>query len=160
MSKQYFYSYISHNNGYTDDYEVFYIEEDNTTDYRKIVDINGNPPELKGEDDYFAVFSAMMNMEAPDKVGDYVTDVIEISWSDLPDKVKDSFSYGSTPSNTKTNEPDWKTLRIRMAGNFMANMLNADETFRTKLVDDILYKQLAKFSVACADTLIEELKKN
>ena len=41
----------------------------------------------------------------------------------------------------------------------MANMLNADETFRTKLVDDILYKQLARFSVACADALIEEQQK-
>ena len=56
-------------------------------------------------------------------------------------------------------EPDWKNIRIQMAENFMANMLNADETFRTKLVADVLYKELAAFSVRCADALIEELRK-
>ena len=57
------------------------------------------------------------------------------------------------------NEPDWKTLRIQMAENFMASMLNADETLKTKLVTDFLYKEVAAFAVKCADALIEELKK-
>lgn len=61
--------------------------------------------------------------------------------------------------NYNYNEPDWKTLRIQMAENFMANMLNADETIRTKLITDVLYKELAAFSVKCADALIEELQK-
>lgn len=56
-------------------------------------------------------------------------------------------------------EIDWESIRIQMAENFMANMLNADETFRTKLVADVLYKELAAFSVRCADALIEELRK-
>lgn len=57
------------------------------------------------------------------------------------------------------DEPDWQTLRIQMATSFMANMLNSDETFRTKIVADLLYKEIAVFSVKCADALIEELKK-
>lgn len=63
---------------------------------------------------------------------------------------KNDFSY---------EEPDWKTLRIQMATTSMANMLNSDETFRTKIVSDLLYKEVAAFSVKCADALIEELKK-
>ncbi len=57
------------------------------------------------------------------------------------------------------NEPDWKTIRIQMAENFMANILNSDETFKTKLVTNFLYKEVAVFAVKCADALIEELKK-
>ena len=56
-------------------------------------------------------------------------------------------------------EPDWKQLRIQMSENFMANILNADESFKLKIFDDIFYKDVAKFSVKCADALIEELKK-
>lgn len=57
------------------------------------------------------------------------------------------------------NEIDWTKIRIQMAENFMANILNADESFRMKLFDDLLYKEVAQFSVKCADALIEELKK-
>lgn len=57
------------------------------------------------------------------------------------------------------NEPDWKALRIQMAENFMANILNADENLRLKFLDDLLYKEVAIFAVKCADALIEELKK-
>ena len=57
------------------------------------------------------------------------------------------------------NEIDWTNIRIHMAENFMANILNADESFKLKLMDDLLYKEVAKFSVKCADALIEELKK-
>lgn len=57
------------------------------------------------------------------------------------------------------NEIDWTNIRIQMAENFMANILNADESFRMKLLDDLLYKEVAAFSVKCADALIEELKK-
>ena len=39
-------------------------------------------------------------------------------------------------------------------------MLNADETLKTKLLSDLFYKELALFSVKCADALIEELKKD
>lgn len=59
----------------------------------------------------------------------------------------------------ENNKPDWKALRIQMAENFMASMLSADESFRLKIVTDVLYKELAAFSVKCADALIEELKK-
>lgn len=65
----------------------------------------------------------------------------------------------STENNFPFEEPDWKTLRIQMATTFMANMLNSDETFRTKIVSDLLYKEVASFAVKCADALIEELKK-
>ena len=64
-----------------------------------------------------------------------------------------------TENNFTFEEPDWKTLRIQMAASFMANMLNSDETFRTKIVSDLLYKEVAAFAVKCADALIEELKK-
>lgn len=57
------------------------------------------------------------------------------------------------------NEPDWKALRIQMAENFMANILNADENLRLKFLDDLLYKEVDVFAVKCADALIEELKK-
>jgi hypothetical protein len=57
------------------------------------------------------------------------------------------------------NEIDWTNIRIQMAENFMANILNADESFKLKLMDDLLYKEVAQFSVKCADALIEELKK-
>ena len=57
------------------------------------------------------------------------------------------------------NEIDWTNIRIHMAENFMANILNADESFKLKLMDDLLYKEVAQFSVKCADALIEELKK-
>jgi hypothetical protein len=56
-------------------------------------------------------------------------------------------------------ELDWYKTRIQMAENFMANILNADESFKLKIVDDLLYKKVAEFSVKCADALIEELKK-
>lgn len=59
----------------------------------------------------------------------------------------------------RTNEMDWAKIRIHMAENFMANILNADESFKLKLMDDLLYKEVAQFSVKCADALIEELKK-
>ena len=64
-----------------------------------------------------------------------------------------------TKNDFSFDEPDWKTLRIQMATSFMANILNSDETFRTKIVSDLLYKEIAAFSVKCADALIEELKK-
>ena len=57
------------------------------------------------------------------------------------------------------NEPDWKAIRIEMAESFMANILNSDETIKTKLITDFLYKDVAVFAVKCADALIEELKK-
>ena len=57
------------------------------------------------------------------------------------------------------NEIDWVKLRIQMSENFMANILNADESLKLKMMDDLLYKEVAKFSVQCADALIEELKK-
>ncbi len=57
------------------------------------------------------------------------------------------------------NEIDWVKLRIQMSENFMANILNADESLKLKMMDDLLYKEVAKFSVKCADALIEELKK-
>ena len=57
------------------------------------------------------------------------------------------------------NEIDWTNIRIQMAENFMSNILNADESFKLKLMDDLLYKEVAQFSVKCADALIEELKK-
>ena len=57
------------------------------------------------------------------------------------------------------SEIDWTNIRIQMAENFMANILNADESFKLKLMDDLLYKEVAQFSVKCADALIEELKK-
>lgn len=41
----------------------------------------------------------------------------------------------------------------------MANILNADESFKLKLMDDLLYKEVAQFYGKCADALIEELKK-
>ena len=41
----------------------------------------------------------------------------------------------------------------------MANILNADESFKLKIIDDLFYKKVAEFSVKCADALIEELKK-
>ena len=56
-------------------------------------------------------------------------------------------------------ELDWYKIRIQMAENFMANILNADESFKLKIVDDLFYKKVAEFSVKCADALIEELKK-
>ena len=59
-----------------------------------------------------------------------------------------------TKNDFSFDEPDWQTLRIQMA-----NMLNSDETFRTKIVSDLLYKEVAAFAVKCADALIEELKK-
>ena len=58
-----------------------------------------------------------------------------------------------------SNEPNWTMLRVQMAENFMASMLNADESIKMKLIADVLYKELAAFSVKCADALIEELKK-
>ena len=64
-----------------------------------------------------------------------------------------------TENNFPFEKPDWKTTRIQMAARFMANMLNSDETFRTKIVSDLLYKEVAAFAVKCADALIEELKK-
>lgn len=64
-----------------------------------------------------------------------------------------------TKNDFSFDEPDWETLRIQMASSFMANMLNSDETFRTKIVSDLLYKEVAAFAVKCADALIEELKK-
>lgn len=54
---------------------------------------------------------------------------------------------------------DWETIRIQMAENFMANILNADESLRLKILDDLLFKEVVQFSVKCADALIEELKK-
>lgn len=60
---------------------------------------------------------------------------------------------------TGNNDVNWFQKRIEMATTFMANILNSDETFRTKIVSDILYKEIAVFSVKCADALIEELKK-
>ena len=50
-------------------------------------------------------------------------------------------------------------MRIQMAENFMANILNADENLRLKFLDDLLYKEVDVFAVKCADALIEELKK-
>ena len=54
---------------------------------------------------------------------------------------------------------DWAKIRIQMAENFMGNILNSDESFKMKLLDDFLYKEVAQFAVKCADALIEELKK-
>lgn len=64
-----------------------------------------------------------------------------------------------TKNDFPFEEPDWKSIRIQMSTTFMTNMLNSDETFRTKIVADLLYKEVAAFAVKCADALIDELKK-
>jgi len=76
----------------------------------------------------------------------------EVEFKELPSGIKDAFL------NPKF-KPDWEQRRFDCAMNFMANMLNSDETFRAKIVSDLLYKEVAAFSVKCADALIEELKK-
>lgn len=69
-----------------------------------------------------------------------------------------AFKHGYETAE-KDLDIDWANIRIQMSENFMANILNADESFRLKLMDDLFYKEVAAFSVRCADALIEELKK-
>lgn len=83
----------------------------------------------------------------------------ENAFSETKQKLYDDVLCKLNETNSENYEPDWKTLRIQMATTFMANMLNSDETFRTKIVSDLLYKEVAAFSVKCADSLIEELQK-
>ena len=64
-----------------------------------------------------------------------------------------------TKNDFSFEQPDWEQRRFDCAMNFMANMLNSDETFRTKIVSDLLYKEIVAFAVKCADALIEELQK-
>ena len=142
------------NNLYT-----FYLERWENADYARIYDAQTGKVQEYTEDECCKVLPRLLHYNEPIyyKNREKPYTIEKIPFADLPIDVQQAFN----PKTELTpNEPDWKTLRIRMAENFMANMLNADETFRTKLVDDILYKQLARFSVACADVLIEELNKN
>lgn len=71
-----------------------------------------------------------------------------------------AFKHGYKTAVSDMNmDIDWNKIRIQMAENFMGNILNADESLRMKVLDDLLYKEVAQFAVKCADALIEELKK-
>ena len=80
-------------------------------------------------------------------------------FSETKQKLYDDVLCKLNERHSENYEPDWEQRRFDAAMNFMGNMLNADETWRTKLVSDLLYKEVAAFSVKCADALIEELKK-
>ena len=54
---------------------------------------------------------------------------------------------------------DWEKVRIDYAGQIAQGVLERSSSWTSKLADDILYKKIAKHSVALADALIEELKK-
>lgn len=73
----------------------------------------------------------------------------EDAFSETKQKLYDDVLCKLNETNSENYEPDWKTLRIQMATTFMANMINSD----------LLYKEIAAFSVKCADALIEELQK-
>ena len=55
---------------------------------------------------------------------------------------------------------DWEKVRIDYAGQIAQGMLERSSSWTSKLADDILYKKIAKHSVALADALIEGLQKD
>lgn len=77
----------------------------------------------------------------------------------MDEKTHDNILCQLNKTKTENYEPDWEERRFEAAMNFMGNMLNTENSFKAKLKTDALYKELAEFSVMCADALIEELQK-
>ena len=102
MSKQYFKTYITFKDWFGECCTTFFIQEDNSTDYRIIVDENGNPPDLMGEDSYFDVFGDLVKLKETNLTKQYKSEIHEISWNDLPPNVQQAFKpYNVKPDETK-----------------------------------------------------------
>jgi len=54
---------------------------------------------------------------------------------------------------------DWNDVRVQLTGQILQGLLERDSGIISKIADEVLYKELAKFSVNLANATIEELKK-
>lgn len=84
MSKQFFRAKIKYDNncGY-DDEMTLYVMENNSSDYRMIVDKDGHDPSVSGTDWYCNAIASIISLKSPD--------LEECTLDDLPEAVKIAF---------------------------------------------------------------------
>jgi hypothetical protein len=89
MSKQYFKATITYdtNLGF-DETEILYVIENNSTDYRVVVNENGEYPKPYGTDWYCDALSVVLNIGGEVDNLSYKVKKQEIGWKDLPDKLR------------------------------------------------------------------------
>ena len=92
MSKQYFRVIITYdtNLGF-DETKTLYVLENNSTDYRVVVDENGEYPKPCGTDWYCDALSVVISIGVSVETVNYKVDMQEISWKDLPEKLQNIF---------------------------------------------------------------------
>lgn len=89
MSKQYFKATITYdtNLGF-DETETLYIIENNSTDYRVVVNENGEYPKPYGTDWYCDALSVVLNLGRNANGQNYNVIIEEIEWKNLPNKLQ------------------------------------------------------------------------
>lgn len=89
MSKQYFKYDITYdtNLGF-DETKTLYVLENNSTDYRIVVDENGVCPKPYGTDWYCDAMSVVLNIGGDVDNLSYKVKKQEIGWKNLPDKLQ------------------------------------------------------------------------
>ena len=92
MSKQYFKYDITYdtNLGF-DETETLYVLENNSTDYRVVVDENGEYPKPYGTDWYCDALSVVLFIGTSVEELSYKVNMKEIGWKDLPEKLQNIF---------------------------------------------------------------------
>lgn len=91
MSSQYFKAILEYdNNGGETEKQTFYIHENNTTDFRKVITEDGKNPSCSGTDSYCNGLAAIIELDGDERYGITMN---ECSWDDLPDKIQQIFNY-------------------------------------------------------------------
>ena len=92
MSSQYFKVKMGYdtNGGFCNE-AVFYVYEDNSIDYRIVVDENGESPSLSGTDSYCDMLAKVLSLEDyPDDYGEHVI-FVQVPFVNLPKIVQNVF---------------------------------------------------------------------
>lgn len=92
MSKQYFKARMGYdtNCGFCDE-AVFYVRENNSIDYRMVVDENGESPSLSGTDSYCDMLAKVLSLEGyPEDYGEHVI-FEQVAFVDLPKNIQNVF---------------------------------------------------------------------
>ena len=105
MSTQYFKANIKYDTNFgIDEERALYIKENNSIDYRYIVDENGDEPSMSGSDSYCNALSIVLRLGENRSNYDYSVSIEECSFKDLPDKVKRALDYEYAKQQDKNNE--------------------------------------------------------
>ena len=93
MSSQYFKYKIEYDNNCGDmENKTLYVQENNTIDFRVVVNEDGTLPEFHGSDCYCDAMSVVLGLGMDCKKSSYSVERIECGWLSMPDPVKEYFN--------------------------------------------------------------------